>query len=81
MPRMFELRGQGADGDLHLIVDLDKVCLVRVDKEPGHHFPHVVVRFGDGHEVRGLVPVESAERLIEAYRAYLLEQEQRGRGG
>jgi hypothetical protein len=78
MPRMFELRGQGADGDLHIVVDLDKVCLVRVDKETGHHYPHVVVRFGDGHEVRGVVPAESAERLIEAYRAYLLEQEQRG---
>jgi hypothetical protein len=75
---MFEMRGRGADGDLHLIVDLEKVCLVRVDKEPGHHVPHVAVRFGDGHEVRSLVPGESAERLIAAYRAYLQEREQRG---
>ncbi len=50
MTRLFELRSHSSDGERQIIVDLDKVSSVRVEKEPGHHYPRVLVRFADGHE-------------------------------
>ncbi|HVK11036.1 MAG TPA: hypothetical protein VM597_19865 [Gemmataceae bacterium] len=74
MSRMFELRTHDSRDDVRLIVDLAKVCLVRVETEAGHHFPHLVIRFVDGREDDDTVPPEAAKRFLDAYRAYLTEQ-------
>ena len=74
MARLYELRMHDADGDLLAVVDLDKVCVVRVQKETGHHYQSLLVRFVDGHEVRDLVPPEAAQHFLDAYREYLREQ-------
>ena len=74
MPRLFELRSHDRDGDLLAIVDLDKVCLVRVQKEAGHHYQRVLVRFVDGHEDHEIVPPLAAQGFIDAYRDHLRGQ-------
>jgi hypothetical protein len=74
MARLFELRTHEGDGERLTIVDLEKVCLVRVDKEPGHHYQRVLVRFVDGHEDHEIVPPQAAQHFIDAYRAHLREQ-------
>ena len=75
MGRLFELRSHEHDGDLQAIIDLDKVCLVRVEKGGGHHYyERIVVRFVDGHEDQDIVSEEAAQHFIDAYRAYLREQ-------
>ena len=74
MARLFELRRHEADGDLLAVVDLDKVCLVRIQKEAGHHYQRLLVRFVDGHEAHDLVPPEAAQHFLDAYREYLREQ-------
>jgi hypothetical protein len=62
------------DGDLLAVVDLDKVCVVRVQREAGHHYQGLLVRFVDGHEARDLVPPEVAQHFLDAYREHLREQ-------
>jgi hypothetical protein len=71
MARLFELRSHETDGDLLAIVDLDKVCLVRVEKGIGHHYQRILVRFVDGHEDHEMVPPQAAQRFIDAYREHL----------
>jgi hypothetical protein len=73
MPRAFELRSQAGGEDLDAVIDLDKVCLVRIEREPGHAFENLVIRFVDGHESRDIVPRHAAEEFLRAYRAYLQE--------
>ena len=73
MPRAFEVRRHEGGGDLDAIIDLDKICMIRIEKEPGHHFDHVVIRFVDGHETRDIVPGQAAEEFLKAYRSYLQE--------
>jgi hypothetical protein len=63
-----------ADGDLLALIDLDKVCMVRIRKEAGHHYLHLLVRFVDGHDADDLVPPEAAQHFLDAYREYLREQ-------
>jgi len=63
-----------ADGELLAIVDLDKVCLVRIEKEAGHHYQRILVRFVDGYEFRNLVPPDAAQDFLDAYREHLKEQ-------
>jgi hypothetical protein len=74
MPRLFEIGRHEVDGDVRAIVDLDKVCLVRVEKEKGHHYPKLLVRFVDGHETDAVVPPADAQRFLDAYRTYLQER-------
>jgi hypothetical protein len=75
MARLFELRSHERDGDLQAIVDLDKVCLVRVEKGGGHHYyQRIFVRFVDGHEDQDIVPPEAAQHFIDAYRDHLRGQ-------
>jgi hypothetical protein len=74
MARLYELRRHEADGDLLAVVDLDKVCVVRIQKEAGHHYQSLLVRFVDGHEAHDLVPPEVAQHFLDAYREYLREQ-------
>jgi hypothetical protein len=74
MGRLFELRRHEADDDVLAIVDLDKVCLVRIEKEAGHLYQRLLVRFVDGHEFQDLVPPEAAQPFLDAYREYLREQ-------
>jgi hypothetical protein len=74
MPRLYELRRHEADGDLLAVIDLDKVCVVRIQKEAGHHYQSLLVRFVDGHEAHDLVPAEAAQHFLDAYRQYLREQ-------
>jgi hypothetical protein len=56
MPRMFEVKYEGSDGDVLVILDLEKVYLVRVDTPPGHAYPRITVRFVDGHEHHDITP-------------------------
>jgi hypothetical protein len=74
MARLYELRSHEADGDVLAIVDLDKVCVVRVQKEAGHYYENLLVRFVDGHEAHELVPPEAAQHFLDAYREYLRDQ-------
>jgi hypothetical protein len=74
MARLSKLRRHEADGDLLAVVDLDKVCVVRIQKEAGHHYQSLLVRFVDGHEAHDLVPPEAAQHFLDAYREYLREQ-------
>jgi hypothetical protein len=73
MPRAYELRSHEGGGDLEAIIDLDKICLIRVEKEPGHVYENIVIRFVDGHETRDLVTPHAAEAFLNAYRTYLRE--------
>ena len=74
MSRLFEYRSQERNEDVVTIVDLDKICSVRVEREAGHHYPHLLIRFVDGYEVRDLVPPEVAEHFTDAFRTYLKER-------
>lgn len=78
MPRLFEVSRHEVDGDVQTLVDLDKVCLVRVEKEAGHHYQKVFIWFVGGHETDVLVPPAAAQRFLDAYRTYL-EEQSRGR--
>jgi hypothetical protein len=78
MPRLFELKSEEMEGEIQALIDLDKVCLVRVEKQPGHRYERIVIRFVDGHENHDIVPVEAAQHFVEAYRAYLQEPSARG---
>jgi hypothetical protein len=71
MARLFELRSRDGDGDLVALVDLDKVCLVRVEKAAGHYYERIQVRFVDGHEDHNIVPPQAAQQFIDAYREHL----------
>jgi hypothetical protein len=71
MSRLFELRSHEGGEDLLAIIDLDKICVVHVEKEAGHHYLHLLVRFVDGHETSDLVPPEGAQRFLDAYRDHL----------
>lgn len=70
MSRLFEVKAYDGRDDVRSIIDLEKVCLVRVETEAGHHYPRLVVRFVDDHTV----PPEAAKRFLDAYRAYLTGQ-------
>jgi hypothetical protein len=74
MSRLFELRSHEAGGDLLAIIDLDKVCLVRIVQEAGHLYRRILVRFVDGHEDHDVVPPEAAQHFLDAYRDYLRGQ-------
>jgi hypothetical protein len=78
MRRAFEIRSQEAGSDVDAIIDLDKICLVRIEKEPGHHYEKITIRFVDGHETREMIPPHAAEEFLRAYRAYLQESDRRG---
>src|SRR5262245_2676724 len=78
MPRAFEMRRQEGGGDVDAIIDLDKICLVQIEKEPGHHYENITIRFVDGHETRDIVPPHAAEEFLRAYRTYLQEGDRRG---
>jgi hypothetical protein len=73
MPRAFELRSQEGGDDIDAIIDLDKISLIRIEKEPGHHYENIVIRFVDGHETRDIVPPHAAEEFLKAFKAYLQE--------
>ncbi|HEX4590285.1 MAG TPA: hypothetical protein VH120_10180 [Gemmataceae bacterium] len=71
MNRKFEIKEQNGDGESIIVIDLEKVCLVRVEHEAGHHYPRVAIRFVDGREDDDVVPEQYAHHLLDAYRAYL----------
>jgi hypothetical protein len=68
---MYEIKEQSSDGESIIVIDLDKVCLVRADKQAGHHYPKVSIRFVDGREEDDVVPEQYAHHLLDAYRAWL----------
>lgn len=76
MPRMFEVKDEGPDGEVLVVIDLEKVYLVRVEKQPGHSYPRITVRFVDGHEHHDIIPDKFAHHLVDAYRAYLTERKE-----
>lgn len=71
MTRLFEIRAPAGKGETQIIVDLDKVCSVRVEKSGGQQYPGVLVRFVGGNEVRDAVPPELAQKFVDAFRAHL----------
>jgi hypothetical protein len=75
MSRLFELKSHTYQGDVDTIVDLDKVCWLQIEKKPGEHYPHLTVRFVDGHDWHDLMIDQSAFQLVEAYRAHLAGKE------
>jgi hypothetical protein len=75
MSRLFELKSHTYEGDVATIIDLSKVCWLQIEKKPGQHYPHLIVRFVDGHEWHDLMIDPSAYHLVEAYRAYLGSQD------
>ena len=75
MPRMFEVKDDGPNGEVVIVIDLEKVYLVRAEKEADHHYPRITVRFVDGNEHHDIVPDKFAHHLVDAYRAYLNEHE------
>jgi hypothetical protein len=74
MSRLFELKSHTYEGDVATLIDLDKVCWVKIEKKPREHYPHLMVRFVDGHEWHDLMIDQTAHQLVEAFRAYLTEQ-------
>ncbi len=74
MTRLFELSSRDAEGDHLLVLDLDKVVMARFQRQEGHHYQHIVVRFVDGHEDKDIVRPGDAQRFLEAYRDYLRGQ-------
>lgn len=74
MARLFELRRHDGHGDLLAIVDLDKVCLVRLEKGAGDYYERILVRFVDGHEDHDIVPPHSGQRFVDAFRDHLRGQ-------
>jgi hypothetical protein len=69
--RLFEFRNRSGGDEVLALVDLDKVCLVRVEVQSGHHYQRVSVRFVDGHEAGDLVPPGAAQQFLDAFRAYV----------
>ena len=71
MTRLFELRSHDGDGDILALIDLDKICAIRVERQEGTHYPRLLVRFVDGHEVHDIVPPVAARHFIDAFRDHL----------
>jgi hypothetical protein len=71
MSRIYEIKEQNSDGEEIIAIDLEKVCMVRVEKQTGHSYPKVAIRFVDGREEDDVVPEQYAHHLLDAFRAYL----------
>ena len=71
MSRLFELKGDEQTANVLMLIDLDKVCMVRLVEQPGQHYPHIQVRWVDGHEDHTVVPAHVAHEFVKAFRAYL----------
>jgi len=68
MSRMYETKEQNSDSET-VMIDLHKVCLVRLETQAGHAYPKVAIRFVDGREDDDLVPEQHAHHLLDAYLA------------
>jgi hypothetical protein len=75
MSRLFEWKNRDHSGEIDIIVDLEKIYLVRVEKQKDHYYPRLHVRFVDGHEVQNAVPEDVVQPFLSAYRTYLGERE------
>ena len=73
MPRSFELLSHEGGSDYDAVIDLDKITMVRIEREPGHQYENIVIRFVDGYEMRDIIPQHAAEQFLKAYKAYLQE--------
>jgi hypothetical protein len=47
--------------------------MIRIEKEPGHEYDNIVIRFVDGHEMRDIIAQHAAEQFLKAYKTYLQE--------
>lgn len=70
----FELTSQDSEGEHLPVLVLDRVVLARFQKQEGHHYRHIVVRFVDGHEDKDMVRPGDAQRFLDAYRDHLRGQ-------
>jgi hypothetical protein len=70
---MFEWKSQAHDGEVEVLVDLDKVYMVRVERQRDHYYSRVHVRFVDGNEIQNAVPPELVQPFLAAYRNHLTE--------
>src|SRR5579871_212702 len=71
MSRLFEMRSREGTEDVLAIIDLDKVCLVQIERQAGHHYERLLIQFVGGQESREVVPATDAGRFLEAYRNHL----------
>jgi hypothetical protein len=71
MSRMYQLKGHEKDSDYLIVIDLDKVCMARIDSHPERHYPSLHIRSVDGHEAVDILPAKVANDFLEAYRAFL----------
>jgi hypothetical protein len=71
MARLYEHRESDTSGDSVMVIDLDKVTVVRVETQAGHAYPRVTIRFVDGYESEDVVPPAAAHHFLDAFRAHL----------
>jgi hypothetical protein len=71
MNRLFELQSHTCEGDADTIIDLEKLCWLKIEKKPREHYPHLIAHFVDGHEQHDIMVDPSHYHLVETYRAYL----------
>jgi len=70
MSRLFEMKTREGPRDVEILIDLEKVCSVRVERHAGN-YPIVLLRFAGGQEVQGAVPDKAVDQFLASYRAYL----------
>ncbi len=71
MPRKFELTSPFQNGQAIEIIDLDKICRVRV--EDSSDGIRIKIWFMGGQQVDEVVDRTLARRLLDAYAAFLAE--------
>ncbi|HJZ58915.1 MAG TPA: hypothetical protein VKE74_28485 [Gemmataceae bacterium] len=70
MNRLFEMKTREGPREVEILIDLEKVCTVRVERHPGN-YPVVLLRFAGGQEIQGAVPDKAVDQFLAAYRAHL----------
>lgn len=73
MSRLFEMKSKDGAEDVEILIDLDSVCSVRVERRKGN-FPSVMLRFVGGQEVKSAVPDNYVDQFLAAYRARMSER-------
>lgn len=70
MSRLFEMKTREGQRDVEILIDLEKVCSVRVERHAGN-YPVVLLRFVGGQEVEVAVADKAVNEFLAAYRAHL----------
>lgn len=70
MSRLFEMKTKDGVDDVEILIDLDSVCSVRIERRPGN-YPNIMLRFIGGQDVKGVVPDKFVDQFLTAYRSRL----------